>query len=87
MTRRFRAVLLTLLFTLSPAAAQEPLTQMIDRGLGRAKTQSLILARNLRDKKDVLPRTWENGTLKTVPYTGWISGFFPGVLWMMYEET
>ena len=87
MTRRFRAVLLTLLFTLSPAAAQEPLSQMIDRGLGRAKTQSLVLARNLRDKKDVLPRTWENGTLKTVPYTGWISGFFPGVLWMMYEET
>ena len=87
MTRSFPAVLLTVLLTVLPVAAQEPLPQMIDRGLERAKTQSLVLARNLRDQKDVLPRTWENGELKTVPYTAWISGFFPGVLWMMYEET
>jgi hypothetical protein len=87
MTRRFRAALLTLFLCISPAAAQEPLREMIDRGLDRAKTQSLILARNLRDSKDALPRTWENGELKTTGYSGWISGFFPGVLWMMYEET
>ena len=87
MTRRFRAVLLTLLLSLSPAAAQEPLSQMIERGLDRAKTQSLVLARSLRDSKEALPRTWENGELKTTGYSGWISGFFPGVLWMMYEET
>ena len=60
---------------------------MIDRGLERAETQSLILAKNLKDEKDALPRTWEDGKLKTTTYSGWVSGFFPGVLWLLHEET
>ena len=60
---------------------------MIDRGLERAETQAVILAKNLQDKDAVLPRTWEDGQLKTTTYSGWVSGFFPGVLWMLYEET
>ena len=87
MTRRFRAALLTLLLVIAPAAAQEPLGLMIDRSIKRAETQALILAKNLQDKKGALPRTWENGELKTTNYAGWISGFFPGTLWMLYEQT
>ena len=87
MTRRFRAALLTFLLVIAPAAAQEPLGQMIDRSIKRAETQALILAKNLQDKKGALPRTWENGELKTTNYAGWISGFFPGTLWMLYEQT
>ncbi|HTI07618.1 MAG TPA: alginate lyase family protein [Puia sp.] len=33
------------------------------------------------------PRTIENGQLKLVPSKDWTSGFFPGVLWMLYEYT
>ena len=87
MARRFCVVVLTLMVIFTPAAAQEPLSQMIERGLGRAAEQSLILARGLESNKEMLPRTWENGELKTTGYGGWVSGFFPGVLWMMYEET
>ena len=87
MTRRFRAVLLTLIITISPAAAQEPLESMIERGLDRAAVQALTLAKSLKDDQNALPRTYEDGALKTTGYSGWVSGFFPGTLWMLYEET
>ena len=33
------------------------------------------------------PRTIENGRLKLVSSRDWTSGFFPGVLWMLYKYT
>jgi len=33
------------------------------------------------------PRTVENGEIKFVKSKDWTSGFFPGMLWMMYEYT
>ena len=84
-------ILLTLLVALFPigAAAQseEPMSQVIERGLQRAASQSLLMANSLKDKKDLLPRTYENGQLKTIRYDHWVSGFFPGVLWMLYENS
>lgn len=83
-------MLLTLLVALFPmgAAAQseEPMSQVIERGLQRAASQSLLMANSLKDKQDLLPRTYENGQLKTIRYDHWVSGFFPGVLWMLYEN-
>jgi unsaturated chondroitin disaccharide hydrolase len=35
----------------------------------------------------VSPRTIENGKLKVVASRDWTSGFFPGVLWYLYEYT
>lgn len=35
----------------------------------------------------VSPRTLENGALKLVPSKDWTSGFFPGVLWFLYQYT
>ncbi|RZS74807.1 sialate O-acetylesterase [Pseudobacter ginsenosidimutans] len=35
----------------------------------------------------VSPRTLENGQLKMVASRDWTSGFFPGVLWFLYEYT
>ena len=44
------------------------------------------MANTLKDKKDALPRTFEKGQLQTCRYDNWVSGFFPGVLWMLYEN-
>ena len=33
----------------------------------------------------VSPRSLEKGELKLVPSRDWTSGFFPGVLWYLYE--
>lgn len=40
------------------------------------------------DKTDLVsPRTIENGKLKLVASRDWTSGFFPGVLWLLYQYT
>lgn len=39
------------------------------------------------NNKAVFPRTVENGELKLVPSSDWTSGFFPGMLWYLYEFT
>jgi hypothetical protein len=44
------------------------------------------LAQSLQDKQNALPRTFENGKVQTVRYDHWVSGFFPGLLWMLYEN-
>ncbi len=69
------------------AAKQEPITQVIERGLKRAASQSLLLANSMKNHPDQLPQTYEHGELKTVRYDNWVSGFFPGVLWMLYDYT
>jgi uncharacterized protein YyaL (SSP411 family) len=35
----------------------------------------------------VSPRTFENGRLKMVKSNDWTSGFFPGILWFLYDYT
>ena len=85
-------LLTSLLAVLGTAAANaqptdEPMVQVVERGLNRAARQSLILAEAMKDQQGALPRTFEKGVLKTVSYDYWVSGFFPGVLWMLYEDT
>ena len=41
----------------------------------------------MENQEGRLPRTYEGGELKTSDYRAWISGFFPGVLWYLYENT
>ncbi len=57
-----------------------------------AEKQTMLLLREtgkIRETKPELvsPRTLENGELKVVASRDWTSGFFPGVLWMLYEYT
>lgn len=77
----------TTMFSATKRHAAEPMTEVIERGLNRAKSQSLLLANALKDKEGALPRTFENGNLQTIRFDHWVSGFFPGVLWMLYEES
>lgn len=64
----------------------ESLEQMIERGLNRATSQSLLLAKTLESQSNMLPRTYEKGSVQTIHYDHWVSGFFPGVLWQLYEN-
>jgi len=65
----------------------ESINQLVERGLNRATYQSLYMAKVLEAQNDKLPRTYENGKLKTADFRRWVSGFFPGVLWMLYENS
>lgn len=48
--------------------------------------QSLKLAESLKDQKGLLPKNADRfGKLQTCDSGWWTSGFFPGILWYMYE--
>lgn len=66
---------------------RESMAEVIERGLEVSKRQAVFLAKEVENQKGRLPRTYEGGELKTSDYRAWISGFFPGVLWYLYENT
>lgn len=66
---------------------EKPLEQVIDESLGFAAQQSLRMAESLKDEPTRLPQTIDkNGKLVTCNSSWWVSGFFPGVLWHLYEN-
>jgi len=64
----------------------EPMTQVVERGLKRATSQSKLMAEALKNQPGALPRTFERDRLQTIRFSHWVSGFFPGVLWLLYEN-
>ena len=70
-------------FTFTRAEIQE----IVETGLQRSHSQAMLLAKSLEGKGELLPRTFENGKLEVTKYGDWVSGFFPGVLWMLYEDS
>lgn len=84
-------IMLVLPFCLLSSKAEneqsESMQSLITRSLSLARTQALLMAHTLEGKADALPRTYEKGQLQTCDYGGWVSGFFPGVLWMLYEDS
>ena len=65
---------------------KETLSEVVERGLKVSSQQAMFLAEELENQEKKLPRTYENNELKTVGYKSWVSGFFPGVLWYLYEN-
>lgn len=81
-------MLLMALFPMGVVAENDiPMSQVIEHGLQRAASQSLLMAGSLQNQQGLLPRTYENGKVQTIRYDHWVSGFFPGVLWMLYENS
>lgn len=74
-------------FVISCKPNRADISQIVEKGLDVATEQALIMAKSLEDKKGLLPRNFENNQLKTANYRSWISGFYPGVLWYLYEDS
>ncbi|MDR0507604.1 MAG: glycoside hydrolase family 88 protein [Dysgonamonadaceae bacterium] len=54
--------------------------------LDSSAEQALLMAQSLIDKPTRLPKTTDaEGKLNTTSSADWVSGFFPGVLWYLYE--
>ena len=90
---KFRTLILlltTFLCSLQAADYKEykmPLKKVINQGLEFSTKQSLLMAKSLENKPTELPRTTNNfGKLLTCKSDNWVSGFFPGVLWYLYEN-
>ena len=64
--------------------------QDIKKALRDAEKQLSFFYDNVvkeRDGKKIFPRSIRNDSLKLVASNDWTSGFFPGMLWYMYEYT
>jgi unsaturated chondroitin disaccharide hydrolase len=74
-------------FTLSSPDSTD-MNTLITSSLSQAQTQAIEMARSLSDKPGRLPKTLtREGTLETCGPEWWTSGFFPGILWYLYEDS
>lgn len=75
--------LLAVLFSCSESKTE--MQKTVEKGLDRATVVSLEMAKSLENNR-LLPKTFEKGELVTSDSKWWCSGFFPGVLWYLYEN-
>lgn len=88
MKMRFLSILFCCLISLLQGWAdisQESISAVVSKGLLRAEKQSLRMAKYLENKEGKLPKSVKNEKIETTDYSWWCSGFFPGVLWYLYE--
>ncbi len=75
--------------TLRTSAQQvkkEPVKNVVNEALDFSVQQGLLMAQSLKDRQGMLPRTADRfGNLQTCRSDWWVSGFFPGMLWYLYE--
>jgi len=66
--------------------SNKALDEIIDEALGFSVEQSLRMAQTLEGTPGKLPKTiTSSGQLETCSPEWWVSGFFPGLLWYLYE--
>ena len=66
---------------------QESMTDLIKRSLDRSVEQSLLMAESLKNQPELLPRSFSaEGKSINSNSSWWCSGFFPGILWYLYEN-
>ncbi|TJY68405.1 glucuronyl hydrolase [Sphingobacterium alkalisoli] len=59
----------------------------INSALIFAEKQSLLMAEKYKDQEGKLPQTYANGNDVSSDSRWWCSGFFPGSLWYIYENS
>jgi len=81
-------IILSLLicFNIACTSRKQEMIDIIDKSLERATILSLDMAKSLENDSLLLPRTFEKGKLVTSDSRWWCSGFYPGVLWYLYEN-
>jgi len=65
----------------------ETLKAVVENTLNNSEKQYLLMAEKYIAKKDSLPRSYENGKDISSDSRWWCSGFFPGSLWYLYENS
>jgi hypothetical protein len=63
------------------------MANLIKNRLDLSMEKSLLMAESLKDKPNLLPRSFNaKGDFVTSNSAWWCSGFFPGVLWYLYQH-
>lgn len=68
-------------------ANRKNMERMVDNALDLSLRQSMLMYNTLKDNKEAFPRTAKDGELVICNSAWWTSGFFPGTLWYLYENS
>jgi len=87
--RGFKIALIAILLGLNTGAFAQKIDVAKQFKYAEQQTTYMLEALKTADtsKGKVSPRTFENGKLKLVNSKDWTSGFFPGILWFLYDYT
>lgn len=82
-------VLLASILVGCSADRQESMDALIERSMHLAEQKFVLMAESLAHDHSLLPRSFNQETeeLITNNSKAWISGFYPGILWYLYEYT
>jgi hypothetical protein len=67
-------------------AKEKAMSEVIDEALAFAEQQSLRMAQEYAGEEKLLPRSFIRGERVSSDSRWWCSGFFPGLLWYLYEN-
>jgi unsaturated chondroitin disaccharide hydrolase len=86
---KIKIVVVAVLMALKTAAFAQKVDVAKEFKYAEQQTTYMLEAIKTADtsKGLVSPRTFENGKLKMVNSKDWTSGFFPGILWYLYDYT
>jgi rhamnogalacturonyl hydrolase YesR len=83
--RRFLFLFLAL-FLGACASQQKSMKTLVNNRLDRSAEQYRLMAEALMDQPEKLPQTTDaDGKCLTASSRNWVSGFFPGALWYLYQ--
>lgn len=75
-----------LMLTLAVSAQQETMNEVVSRALTVAHQQALGMAKSLEGRDGVVPKNFDGKRVHVAGYRSWICGFYPGLLWLLYED-
>ncbi len=80
-------IALFLLVLIASCAKKDPMQGVISESFNVIEQQAVAMAEYLADKDGLLPKTYDKAKdeIITSDTKWWCSGFFPGVLWYLYE--
>lgn len=82
------AIILSLSFiSCNKISRQSDFRSVIEDALAFSEKQYLLMADKYENQPGLLPKTYENGEDKSSNSRWWCSGFFPGSLWYIYENS
>jgi len=76
-----------MIFVIMSCVREEKLETVIDKALLFSEQQYRLMAEKYADHDSILPRSFENGVNTMSDSRWWTSGFFPGSLWYLYENS
>lgn len=87
MSRYYLLSLIMFFLAIGSYAREEKLETVIDNALSFSEKQYMLMAKKYASQDSILPRSFDKGKNTTSSSRWWTSGFFPGSLWYLYENS